>query len=169
MNGITDQTIAANGNRAAIGDLQRCLGTEGHLAADRHTTGLREPHFIARSLAIDAKARCVRVAVADITAAAGQSLTPLGEVEFPDAAELHVGAALADTRAAHTRVVRFTRALQRQAAVHQVIPGVPLQQPRGVHRADEITGAMRGADKDFMTTGIGNRHVWQHIDHALMA
>ena len=98
-------------------------------------------------LAVDRELQGVGVAVGDVRAALGQALAPVGEVDLVDLAELHVDAALADAAAADAREVGLAADLEREAAVHDVIPAVPLRHAGGVHGADEVAQALRRSSR----------------------
>ena len=94
-----------------------------------------------RRCSFDAKFQRVGVAVGDVRSSLGDAVAPLGEVDFVDLAELHVDAALADAAAGDAREVGLAADLQREAAVHDVVPAVPFRHAVGVHRADEVAHA----------------------------
>ncbi len=62
----------------------------------------------------------------------------VGEVDLVDLAELHVDPALADPAAGDAGEIGLAAGLERKAAVHDVIPAIPLGHALRVHGADEI-------------------------------
>src|SRR4051794_24487047 len=99
-----------------------------------------------------------------------EALAPFCEVDLLDAtSELHIDATLSHTRATHAGEVRLAANLEREAAVHEMIPTVPLKKPRRVHRADEIAHAERRADEDLVSARVGNGDVGQLVHDAIMA
>ena len=85
----------------------------------------------------------VAVAVADVRAALGQALAPLGVIDLVDLAELHVDAALANAAAGDAREIGLAAGLEREAAVHDVVPAVPFRHARSVHCTDEVADLHR--------------------------
>src|SRR4051794_32117056 len=91
------------------------------------------------------------IAIGHVRSALGQAGTPGGEINVVGLAELHVDTALPDPAAADARKIGFTRDLEREATVHDVIPAVPLGQALRVHCADEITQALGRCYADLLS------------------
>jgi hypothetical protein len=86
--------------------------------------------------------------------------------------DLDVAAALTHAGAAHAREICFPARFYRQPRVHQVIPRVPFPNSVGVHCADEISGAERGRDENFLrahAVELGDREVGQLIVDSVVA
>ena len=119
------------------------LGGEGHLGFHRHFAWFLQLDLVAGRLAVDGELQGVGVAVGDVGTALGQALAPGGKVDSVDLAELHVDAALADPAAGDAGEIGLAAGLEREAAVHDVIPAIPLRDPQRVHGADEIAQPLR--------------------------
>src|SRR5262249_52639659 len=77
---------------------------------------------------------------------------------------LNIDTALANARAAHAGEVGFAADFQGEAAVHDVIPAIPLRNARRVHRADEIAVPLRNRDENLLGANavqLRNSQVWQ--------
>src|SRR5688572_28473519 len=95
-------------NYAAMGGLERRLRRECHLRVQRDRGWLGKVNFVTRSLAVDSKIKCVRVAVAHVAAAPRNDSAPLRILQAGLLPELHVAPPLANARAAHAREIRFS-------------------------------------------------------------
>ena len=100
----------------------------------------------------------MRRAVADITFAAAEGFDPAVVVE--PAVEFHIHAANANALAGHAREVRLTAGDDRDAAVQDVIPDVPLGLAGRVHRGDEIHRALR--------LPVGSGHLVSDLNNELV-
>src|SRR5439155_10260250 len=128
--------------------------------------------LLARLLAADRELQGVGVAVGDVGPALAQALAPGGEVDLVDLAHLHVDAALADATAADAGEIGLAADFEREAAVHDVIPAVPLRHALGVHGTDEITQALGGGHENLLRADAAQfRHhqVRQLVPHAVDA
>ena len=114
----------------------------------------------------------MRVAVADVAAAAGNPVDPLRVIDARRLAEQDVAAPLSDAGAAHAGKVGLAARLHPQAGVHQVVPRVPLANAIRVHGADEVDQAMGGGDEDLLRPDaieLRDREVRQPIVGATVA
>src|SRR5438132_1666276 len=110
----------------------------------------------------------MRITVRDIRASFRKSSAPFLETHFGNCAVSHfyVHPSLAHATAAHAGKIGFTADLERNAAVHQVIPSVPFAHTPGVHRADEVAHAISRANENLHRTRTihrGQNHVWQFV------
>ena len=94
---------------------------------------------IARRNVVYGKGQGVSESIGDIRTALCQSVAPRAEVDPFDWTKMHIHTALSHALAAHAGKIGFAADFERKATVKQVIPHVPLRNPRCVHGADEIT------------------------------
>src|SRR5262249_28389939 len=130
-----DKTRLALRNLAAVGSAERRGRRESDLGLHLHRAGLREVQFVAGRLAIHAELESVGVPVRDVRAALGESFGPGREVDLVDLAELDIDAPLADAAAGDAGEIGLAAGLEREAAIHDVIPAVPFGHAVGVHGA----------------------------------
>src|SRR5204863_5470377 len=87
-------------------------------------------------------------------------------------AELDVDAALPHTALADTGEIGLAAGLEREAAVHDVVPAVPLRHAGRIHGTDEIAQALSAGDADLLgadAVHLGNGQVREAPGNALYA
>src|SRR5581483_4722381 len=138
------------GGLPALGGAQRNLRGKRDLGRYFHRARFLEVEFAADRLVAAAEIQGMRVSVGDVRLPFANALAPLGEIDLVHFAELHVDAPLADPAAADAGEIGLAAGLQREAAIHDVIPAVPLRHASGVHGADEIADAHCGRDANLL-------------------
>ena len=139
-------------NKAAFGSAQRRRRAERDFRFDRHLA-----RFFQRNIAVtwrfaaDGEFQRVRVAVGNIGSTLYDAITPGREINPVDLAEMDVDPALADPAATDAWEVSLAAHFERIAAVHDVIPTIPLRHAGRVHGADEIAQPLRRGHADFLS------------------
>src|SRR5439155_4721248 len=103
----------------------------------------------ARRGAVHSECEGVPETIAHIRSPARETIAPSGKIEALLFSELHIDATLTDTLATHAREICLAADLEREAAIQDVIPHVPLGDAWRVHRADEIARAVGHADANL--------------------
>src|SRR5262245_42590476 len=126
-NRIAVPTLAVGREGESVSDERGRFRRKGDLGFDRDFPRRSEAHIAkARRRAIHLEDGRMGKAIAHIRASAREAIAPRSEVEALLLAELHIDASLPDTFAAHAREIRLAADLEREAAVQDVIPHVPL-------------------------------------------
>ena len=141
--GIAAPALAFGWERQSVRDQRGRFGGEGNFSCDCQFAGRVETHITeARRGAVHSECEGVPETIAHIRSPARETIAPSGKIEALLFSELHIDATLTDTLATHAREICLAADLEREAAVQDVIPHVPLGDARRVHRADEIARAM---------------------------
>src|SRR5262249_36105685 len=109
----------------ALRGSKRNLGCERYLRTHLDRARLLEIQLTAAGLLTNSEVERVGVAVGNVRLPLANSLAPLREINLVHLAELHVDTPLADPAAANAREVGLTARLEREAAIHDVVPAVP--------------------------------------------
>src|SRR5438046_3248241 len=102
------------------------------------------------------------ITIRDVGSSHRQPLAPNGKVDAVDFSKLDVDSPLSNAGPAHAWKIRLAADLQREAAVHDVIPTIPFRHTGRVHGANEIAKSLRNRDEDFLSADavqLGNGQV----------
>src|SRR5207245_7824592 len=91
------------------------------------------------------------IAIGNIGATQGYAFAPIAKIDVGHLTQVDVDAALTHPAAADAREIRLATRLQRVAAIHDVVPAVPLRNAIGVHGADKIAEPLRCGDADLLS------------------
>src|SRR5438445_13872425 len=90
------------------------------------------------------------VPIRNIGSPTAKALAPGLKINSVHFAKLNVRTALSHASAAHAGEVGFSGHFQPEAAIEQMIPTVPFEEPCGIHRANEIANTESRRDKDLL-------------------